>query len=144
MFTTTGSPWGVTTAFAHWAAWIYQAVGGSVSNWAFYQGANGKALAAGFWSNAQSIQNLGVIRGALLATLLASQFKFKKIKHWRQVVAALVGGVLMGYGARIAFGCNIGAFFSGTASMSLHGWVYTLFIFLGAYLGSKLLVRYLL
>lgn len=144
MFLIMGSPWGITTAFAHWAAWIYQALGGSVSDWAFYQGANGKALAGGFWNNAQSVQNLGIILGAFLATLLASQFKVKKIKDARQVIAALAGGALMGYGARIAFGCNIGAFFSGTASMSLHGWVYTLFIFVGAFIGSKILVRYLL
>lgn len=50
----------------------------------------------------------------------------------------------MGYGARIAFGCNIGAFFSGVASMSLHGWIYVVFIFLGAWIGSKLLVKYLM
>lgn len=144
MFVVTGNPWGITTAFALWGAWIYKALGGVVDNWAFFQGPNGKALAAGFFNHYQSVQNLGIIVGAFLATLLASQFKFKKIKHSRQVVAALGGGVLMGYGARIAFGCNIGAFFSGTASMSLHGWVYTVFIFVGAYIGSKILVRYLL
>ena len=30
----------------------------------------------------------------------------------------------MGYGARLAFGCNIGALFSGIASGSLHGWLW--------------------
>ena len=30
----------------------------------------------------------------------------------------------MGYGARIAFGCNIGAYFGGIASFSLHGWLW--------------------
>ncbi|WDC85116.1 YeeE/YedE thiosulfate transporter family protein [Caloramator sp. mosi_1] len=48
----------------------------------------------------------------------------------------------MGYGARISFGCNIGALFSGVASMSLHGWVFMVFIFVGAFIGSKLLVKY--
>jgi len=36
----------------------------------------------------------------------------------------VIGGLLLGYGSRIAFGCNIGAFFSGVASTSLHGWVW--------------------
>jgi hypothetical protein len=30
----------------------------------------------------------------------------------------------MGVGARLGFGCNIGAFVGGVASGSLHGWVW--------------------
>ena len=88
------------------------------------------------------MRNLGIIFGALLATLLASQFKIKKIRSKKQVVAAILGGLMMGYGARIAFGCNIGALYSGIASLSVSGWVYALFLFLGAMVGSKLLVKF--
>ena len=42
----------------------------------------------------------------------------------RSLAAAIIGGLLLGYGARIAYGCNIGAFFSGIASGSLHGWLW--------------------
>jgi len=73
---------------------------------------------------------------------MASGFKFKKIKSFKQVLAASLGGLLMGYGARIAFGCNIGALFSGIASMSLSGWVFAIFMLGGAIVGSKLLVKY--
>ena len=31
---------------------------------------------------------------------------------------------MMGYGARLAFGCNIGAYFSGMLSGSLHAWLW--------------------
>ena len=31
-------------------------------------------------------------------------------------MAAVLGGLFMGYGARLAFGCNIGALFGGIAS----------------------------
>ena len=41
-----------------------------------------------------------------------------------QLQAAALGGVLMGIGARLSFGCNIGAFLAGTASGSLHGWIW--------------------
>ena len=54
----------------------------------------------------------------------------------------MLGGLLMGYGARIGFGCNIGALFSGIASFSVSGWVYMVFLFLGAWVGSKLLVKF--
>ena len=48
----------------------------------------------------------------------------------------------MGYGARIGLGCNIGAFYSGISSLSLSGWVFGVFLMLGAVVGSKLLVKF--
>lgn len=141
----TNHGWGVTTSFAHWGAWIAKAFGAHPETWAFYQNeANAKALAGGFLRDGGSIQNLGIIFGALLAVLLASQFRVKKIKSVKQVIAAVIGGLMMGYGARLSYGCNIGALFSGTASMSLHGWLFFLAMFVGAYFGSKLLVKYFL
>lgn len=138
-----GDPWGVSGPFANWGAWLYQAVGGSVEKWYYFSSEGAQAtLAGGFLKDPGSIRDLGIIIGALLATLLASQFKFKKIKSLKQVAAAILGGLLMGYGARIGFGCNIGALFSGIASLSLSGWVFAVFLFLGAVVGSKLLVKY--
>ncbi|KMT21961.1 YeeE/YedE thiosulfate transporter family protein [Clostridium cylindrosporum] len=143
MFASTSKAWGVTTPFSYWGAWIYKALGGHPENWVYFQQkAHAAAIAKGFFNDMHSVSNIGIIAGASLATLLASQFKIKKIKSWKQVVAAILGGLLMGYGARISFGCNIGALFSGVASMSLHGWLYWIFIFLGAWIGSKLLVKY--
>lgn len=145
MLSSTGSAWGVTTAFAYWGAWIVKALGGHPETWAFFQGSKMDALLHNnIFSHPSSLLNLGMIAGAFFSALAASQFKIKKIKSMRQVVAAIAGGVLMGYGARISFGCNIGAFFSGTASLSLHGWVYAIFIFLGAWIGSKILVKWLM
>jgi len=139
----TNDPWGVSGALANWGAWLYQLVGGSVDKWYYFSSAGAQeTLTNGFLKDPGSIRNLGVIVGALLATLLASQFKIKKIKSGKQVVAAVLGGLMMGYGARIAFGCNIGALFSGISSLSLSGWVFALFLFLGAVVGSKLLVKY--
>lgn len=143
MLASSGSAWGVTTPFSYWGAWIYEALGGHPESWIYFQqSSNAKGLAGGFINNGHSISNVGIVVGALLSTLVASQFKIKKIKSKKQVFGAIIGGILMGYGARIAYGCNIGALFSGTASMSLHGWIYMVFIFAGAFVGSKLLVKY--
>jgi uncharacterized membrane protein YedE/YeeE len=140
---TTGEPWGVTGVFANWGAWLYRAVGGNVDKWYYFSSNGAQAtLKAGFLNDPGSIRNLGIAFGALLATLLASQFKIKKIKSKKQLVAATLGGLLMGYGARIGFGCNIGALYSGIASLSLSGWVFGIFLFLGAIVGSKLLVKF--
>ena len=138
-----GAPWGVSGTLADWGAWLYELVGGSVEKWYYFSSEAAQAkLAAGPLADPGSLRNFGIIAGALFATLIASGFKFKKIKTWRQVAAAVLGGLLMGYGARIGFGCNIGALFSGIASLSLSGWVYAAFLFLGAIVGSKLLVKY--
>ncbi len=139
----TGSPWGVSGVLANWGAWVVELFGGSVDKWYYFSSEGAQAtLANGFFKDPGTMRNLGIIIGALFATLLASQFKFKKIKSKKQIIAAVLGGLLMGYGARIGFGCNIGAFFSGIASMSLSGWVYGIFLFVGAYVGSKLLVKF--
>jgi hypothetical protein len=142
-FGITGNPWGVSGVLANWGAWMFEAVGGSVDKWYYFssEGAQ-RTLEAGFMNHGPTMRNLGIIFGALFASLMASQFKIKKIKSKKQVVAAILGGLMMGYGARIAGGCNIGALFSGISSLSLSGWVFAFFMFFGAVTGSKLLVKY--
>jgi ABC-type dipeptide/oligopeptide/nickel transport system permease component len=51
---------------------------------------------------------------------------------------AVVGGLLLGYGARLAYGCNIGAYFSGIVSGSLHGWLWLVAAFAGNVFGTRL------
>ena len=137
-----GHPWGVTTALTYWGAWGWSLVGGDPHSWDYFQTVSKGFNAPGvtILTDAGSVIDIGLVFGALVATLLASQFKIKNIKSGRQALAAILGGLLMGFGARLSFGCNIGALFSGIPSMSLHGWVFMLFIFVGAMIGSKLLV----
>ena len=143
LFASSGSPWGVSGIFANWGAWLYRLVGGNVDKWYYFSSEGAQAtLNAGIMNPPASWQNFGIIAGALVAALLASQFKFKKIKSLKQVVAATLGGLLMGYGARLAGGCNIGALFSAISSMSVSGWVFAFFLFIGAFIGSKLLARF--
>ena len=56
----------------------------------------------------------------------------------RAAIGALLGGLLMGYGASLAGGCNIGAYVAGVASGSLHGWVWGGFAMLGCVVGLPL------
>ncbi len=139
----TGNPWGVSGVLANWGAWVYEFLGGSVEKWYYFSSEGAQAtLNNGVLNHSGTYRNLGIIFGAFFASLMASQFKIKKIKSAKQIFAAILGGLLMGYGARIGFGCNIGALFSGIASFSLSGWVYGLFLFIGAWIGSKILVKF--
>lgn len=141
----TGQPWGVTSAFVNWGSWLYEALGGDTSNWEYFSRTTIRAYhEAGFLSDPVTLRNVGIILGAFFSALLASQFKAKKIKSKKQVLAAAAGGLAMGYGSSIARGCNIGAFYSGISSLSLSGWVFALFLFIGAIIGSKILIKHLL
>jgi uncharacterized membrane protein YedE/YeeE len=82
--------------------------------------------------------DFGIVLGALLAAGLAGRFAPTLRAPWRSLLAAAIGGVLLGYGARLAYGCNIGAYFSGIASSSLHGWVWLVMALAGTALGIRL------
>jgi uncharacterized membrane protein YedE/YeeE len=56
----------------------------------------------------------------------------------RSYALVLLAGLVLGYSARMAFGCNVGAFFSGISTGSLHGWVWLAAAFAGSTLGLKL------
>lgn len=140
----TGKAWGVTTSLAYWGAWIWEGMGGDPHSWLYFIEVKPGFNKAGFnfLTDPGSLTNLGIIVGALIATLMACQFRIKKMKNGKQVAAAVLGGLLMGFGARLAFGCNIGAMFTAIPAMSMNGWVFMVSIFIGAAIGSKLLVKY--
>lgn len=86
-----------------------------------------------------TVLNIGLVTGVLLSSIIASEFRIKSIKSGRQLTLGIIGGLLMGYGARLALGCNIGAMIGGIASLSLHGWVFGIFSFVGASAGVLVL-----
>ncbi|WP_325434573.1 YeeE/YedE family protein [Pseudomonas nitroreducens] len=134
-----GRPWGVTSAFALWGAKAFESLGIAVDQWAFWQAdANAKALAAPVWQDVTSVMDFGIMIGALLAAGLAGRFAPSLKIPARSLVAAVIGGLLLGYGARLAYGCNIGAYFSGIASGSLHGWLWLVAAFFGNTVGVRL------
>lgn len=134
-----GRPWGITSAFALWGAKGAQAIGIDPTGWAYWQmPGNAKALAESVFADVTSVMDFGIIAGAMLAAALAGRFAPSFDIPLRSVLAAVIGGLLLGYGARIAYGCNIGAYFSGIASGSLHGWLWAVAAFAGNIVGVKL------
>ncbi|MDB6050902.1 MAG: hypothetical protein JWR17_3648 [Pseudomonas sp.] len=134
-----GRPWGITSAFALWGAKAASGLGVDVGSWVFWQiPGNAKALAAPVWEDVTSVMDIGIMLGALLAAGLAGRFAPSLKIPARSLIAAVIGGLLLGYGSRLAYGCNIGAYFSGIASGSLHGWVWLVAAFIGNGVGVKL------
>ena len=134
-----GRPWGVTSAFALWGAKWFAAIGIDVAAWPYWTApAQAAALESSVLRDVTSVMDFGIILGALLAAILAGRFAPRWQVSGRSLAAAVIGGLLLGYGARIAYGCNIGAYFSGIASGSLHGWLWLVAAFAGNIAGTRL------
>lgn len=126
-----GSPWGITSGFTLWGGKAMMAMGVDVSTWGYFAGSD--KLTNSVLMDGTSVMNFGILLGAFLSAAAQGTFKPGKIKPG-VAGAAVIGGLMMGYGARLAFGCNIGAYFSGIASFSAHGWVWGVMAMLGTYL----------
>ena len=79
-----------------------------------------------------------MIFGAMAAAAAVRPFARAAWPPLGSLLAAAVGGLLMGWGARLGFGCNIGAFVGGVASGSLHGWVWFAAALAGGTVGIRL------
>lgn len=131
-----GTPWGVTSAFTLWGSKAAEAIGFDVASWGYWQG-NTEALQTSIFADTTTILNFGVIIGAFIASAAGGLFKFSKITA-KNAAASVIGGLLMGYGARLAFGCNVGAYFGGIASFSGHGYIWGVMALGGTFLALKL------
>jgi len=128
-----------------WGAKVAQAGGMDValtSTWS--SPANAERLTENLLTDVTTLTNIGLMTGALVIMQwrrAASngrdepQVKTSKPGAW---LLMLLTGVIMGYSARLAFGCNVGAYFSGISSGSLHGWVWFAAAFAGSVIGIRL------
>jgi uncharacterized membrane protein YedE/YeeE len=80
---------------------------------------------------------LGLFVAALASAISGNRFKFESI-NVKNGVTALLGGVMLGWGAFTALGCTVGVLLSGIQGFALSGWVFLLFSFLGVFVGIKL------
>ena len=135
-----GRPWGITQAFATWGSLVAEHSGlADPVFWTYWDEPTRVGLLhRSLLLDATTLMNVGLMLGALLAAGLAGRFA----PVWRigigPLAAAIIGGLILGYGARMAFGCNISAFFSGVASGSVHGWLWIAAALPGNYLGTLL------
>jgi len=135
-----GQPWGVVYGLGLWGAKLAQAGGADLVATAFWSNpSNAERLGESILTDVTSLTNIGLIAGAFLVMRWKADPGAPAIplalRGWAGVIVA---GVLLGYSARLAFGCNVGAFFSGISTGSLHGWVWFAAAFAGSVLGLRL------
>lgn len=85
------------------------------------------------------VEVLGLFMGALLSAYWAGRLKLGitrgvGVPKNKRLLLAVLGGMLMGFAARLARGCTSGQALSGGALLSVGSWVFMLALFLGAYL----------
>ncbi|MET4702319.1 putative membrane protein YedE/YeeE [Constrictibacter sp. MBR-5] len=140
-----GHPWSITFGFGLWGAKILATMGADIGSWTFWSWPfPAEALAAPVLADTTTVMNVGIVCGATVVAVWRRRREEPRIRPLsvRTAGTALLGGVLMGYGARLAFGCNIGALFGGIASGSLHGWLWFAAAMAGSMLGVWLSPRH--
>jgi hypothetical protein len=81
---------------------------------------------------------LGVLAGGFLSGMLAHRVgrtieKGPRISVAGRLALAVAGGMLMGFGAKLARGCTSGQALSGGATLNLGSWAFMMMVFAGAY-----------
>lgn len=86
------------------------------------------------------VVNLAVIYGAVLAGLRKPTASTPSGGKRGPILLLpyASGGLLMGYGGFLSYGCNISSFLGGVISFSLHGWAWLIAAFLGSYAWIKI------
>ena len=133
-----GQPWGIVYGMGVWGAKAVSALGWDLSGDAFWGIApHAQRLVEPILADVTSVTNIGLIYGAIAASRWNGAPKLS-MPSGRRLAAAAVAGLVMGYSARMAFGCNVGAYLGGIASASLHGWVWFALAFAGSIVGVRI------
>lgn len=122
-----GRPWGVVAGMRNWGDWLFITMG-------LYS----KTVQSPF-VNFASVMDIGLVFGAFASALLGREFGLR-IPPGIEMVKGFIAGILMGIGAALARGCNVGGFYSAISAYSLGGFAMMIGLISGAYVG----LRYLL
>ncbi len=136
-------PIGCSTSFARSAGMIEKLLRGpKVETRPYYQ----EVKPAVDW---QWMLVFGMVVGALVASLLSGDFQLQWVpSRWAaafgtnvpiRLIAALLGGVLLGLGSRWAGGCTSGHGISGTMQLAVSSWISAICFFVGGILMAALL-----
>lgn len=133
-FGITGSVWAVTGEFTRLGGHILQFFGVDISDWAYFDLVHMEGTT---WTRPDGWIVWGMFIGAIITILLSGSFKIRAPKQKRRYVQGLIGGIIAGFGARMALGCNLAAFFTGVPQFSFHSWIFIVATALGTFLGAK-------
>ena len=124
-----GSMIGVMGVFSYIGAYFLKLFGATPEKWDFFNG----PLPKNMFDVTIFNSDLLMAMGAFVAASIKGVFGKSQNKGAMEYVKGMIGGLLMGMGARMAGGCNIGAMTSGITSSSLHGFIWMFSAILGSF-----------
>ena len=139
-----GQPWGVVYGLGLWAAKGATALGADLSGSPFWSAPGSVTRIQGsLLSDYTSLTDIGIILGAFgIAAWRRGALDQPLVRlPLRAWMATIIAGLVLGYSSRLAFGCNVGAFFSGISTGSPHGWAWFIAAFCGSAIGVRLRPR---
>lgn len=143
MFFYTAHPWGFTGELSRWMLGLSSALGvgpGELQGAASLPGCTLDVSETGLLSHMFFLV-WGMVMGSFVAALFSGEFKIRRPRQNRRYAQAAGGGLFMGVGAALAMGCTIGAFFSAIPSLALNGWIFAIFLAIGAWIGTQIIQR---
>ena len=131
--------WYITTQEAQLGGWVMDKVGVDVMDNVFFGLMNGIPNPL---INAPLLMSVGIIVGAAILALTRHEFKWK-VPNMETAIFALAGGALMGIGARLGMGCNVGAFFAAVTNGDMTGWIFLAGMLGGGLFGVKVFTMWI-
>lgn len=130
-------PWGAVGAIRNWGDWIMYGItnlsGSETGIFSYYLKAP-KSI----FQDSGSVIGIGFIAGAFISACLGKDFAFR-IPPYREMVKALIAGILMGVGSTLAGGCNVGGMYNAIGNLAANGFTMWIGLVAGVLLGLKLL-----
>ena len=130
-------PWGAVGAIRNWGDWIMfggaTLFGSEAGIFAYYDEAPRSIFVA-----SGSVIGIGFVVGAFISACLGKDFALR-IPPYREMVKAVIAGILMGIGATLAGGCNVGGFYNALGNLAANGFTMMFGMVFGVILGLKLL-----
>lgn len=130
-------PWGAVGAIRNWGDWIMYGLtiitGAEAGIFAYYDEAP-----RSIFENSGSVIGIGFVVGAFVSSCLGKEFALR-VPPYREMVKAVIAGILMGIGATLAGGCNVGGFYNAIGNLGANGFAMMVGLVFGAILGLKLL-----
>lgn len=136
----TKAGWGASTPYGFWFGRFLMLFGVPVKTITdFTLGAPGPYTMP-FFNHPINVQNIGILLGTafylLSSGVLTDTFKASLKISGKQALFYAMGGLFMGFGTRLANGCNVGALYTPIANFSLSGWIFLVFLVLGGIAGN--------
>ncbi|MFJ3260367.1 selenium metabolism membrane protein YedE/FdhT [Pseudomonas sp. NPDC086581] len=134
-FAMTGTFWAVTGEFTRWGGHVLSWFSLQPQEWSYFKiiGLQGTPL-----DRVDGVMIIGMFLGALVCALWAGNVSLRWPTSKRRLLQGLIGGVIAGFGARLAMGCNLAAFFTGIPMFSVHAWAFMFSTVIGAWFGVKI------